>query len=90
MSHIDMAGVIGSFCQTASRMATFHRQEVTIDMQAWRGRDPLLCRLLCRGFASRPSRNSPQDRSTVDSTDWSTGHIVFDAPFIGELPELRT
>ena len=62
MSHIDMAGVLGSFCQRVVRVATFHRQGVTIDSQAWRGRHPLIYRLLYRGFASRPSCNSPHLR----------------------------
>ena len=45
-SHIDTAGVIVSFCLTVARMETSHSQEVTIDTQAWRGRDPLLCHRL--------------------------------------------
>ena len=86
-SHIDMAGVIGSFCQTLARMATFHSQEVTIDMQAWRGR--VLSSIGCLTEDSLHDLHAIL-HNTVRLWIVRAGHLAFDAPLFGELLELRT
>ena len=85
MSRIDMGGVIGYFCQTVARMVTSHSQEVTIDRQA-RGE---VCILSFVGCFTEDTLHDLHGilHKTVRFWVVQTGHIVFDAPFIGELPE---
>ena len=87
MSHIDIAGVIGPFSQTVAWMATVHSQEVTIDSPAWRGSHPIICRLLAEDTLH--DLHAILDK-TVRLLIVRAGHLVFDAPLIGDLLELRT